>query len=94
MNLIENIISYLRNSRSETEGTAPEGVCPNCWGRQEYAGTIRDLYEDKQIDVNNHKAQYAFVQEFIVNRIKGITLIKGTNSYECPTCRTSVGIEN
>ena len=87
MSLVDTLTNFFGKSKSETEGKTPEGVCPNCWGKQEYDNVMRELYEDKQIDVNNHKANYAFVQEFIVNRIEGITLIKGANSSECPTCK-------
>lgn len=48
---------------------------------------VRELYEDKQVDVNNHKANYAFIQDFIVTRVEGIHLKKGKNSLDCPTCK-------
>ena len=87
MSLIETLIDFFRKPKESTAGTSPDGLCPNCWGKQEYDNVIRELYRDKQIDVNNHKANYAFVQEFIVNRVNGIRLIKGSNSSECPTCK-------
>ncbi len=46
------------------------------------------MYEDKQIEVNNYKASHAFIQEFVVTQLSGIKLVKGNNSFECPTCRT------
>ena len=57
------------------------------WGKQEYDHEIREMYKDKQIDVNNHEANYAFIQDFVVTHIDGIKLKKGNNSFECPTCR-------
>ena len=37
MNLIENIKTYFKNKSENTElQSAPEGVCPNCWGKQEW----------------------------------------------------------
>jgi hypothetical protein len=84
---IENLINFFKKPASETGGQAPEGVCPNCWGAQEYDKTIRELYEDKQIDVNNRQANYAFIQKFVVDRVDGIHLKKGDNGLECPTCR-------
>jgi len=88
MNVIENLISFFIKPESETPGDAPEGYCPNCWGKQEYDTVIRELYRDKQIDVNNHQANYAFIKEFVVNRVDGIRLKKGENGVECPTCRS------
>jgi len=85
--MIETLISFFKKSKNETKKQVPDGFCPNCWGNQEYDNTIRELYEDKQIDVNNHNANYAFVQDFIVTRVKGIHLKKGNNSFECPTCK-------
>lgn len=85
--MIENLIAFFSRSRSETHHKAPEGYCPNCWGTQEYDDEIRELYKDKQIDVNNHKAHYAFIQEFVVKHVDGIRLKKGRSSLECPTCK-------
>ena len=83
--MIDKLISFFK-LKEETTGKTPEGLCPNCWGKQEYDGIIRDMYEDKQIDVNNHQANYAFIQDFVVNKLDGIKLKKGNNSFECPTC--------
>lgn len=85
--MVETIIDFFMQSASETRGQSPQGFCPNCWGEQEYDSMIREMYEDKQIDVNNNQANYAFIQEFVVNRIEGIHLKKGDNSMECPTCK-------
>jgi len=63
------------------------GVCPNCWGEQEYDNVVRDLIEDKQIDVNNHSSRHAFIQDFVVNHISGIHLQKIDNRLECDKCK-------
>ena len=84
--MIETLINFFKKPPSETAGHCPEGLCPNCWGEQEYDNQIRELYREKQIDVNNHSANHAFIQDFVVNKIDGITLQKGVNGYECPTC--------
>ena len=88
--LIEELISFFKKPKEETRNKVPEGLCPNCWGSQEFDNQIRDLYYDKQIDVNNHKANYAFIQGFMVTRLTGIHLRMGNNSLECPTCRTKI----
>ena len=85
--LTEDLIAFFRKSVSKTQGIAPDGLCPNCWGSQEYDGQVRQLYKDKQIDVNNHSANYAFIQDFVVTHLDGIRLKKGANSLECPTCQ-------
>ncbi|MCA1758524.1 MAG: hypothetical protein LC658_02050 [Bacteroidales bacterium] len=84
--MIEKLIAFFKLPPERTKGKTPEGICPNCWGHQEFDNKIRELYADKQIDVNNHQANYAFIQDFMVTHLKGIKLVKGNNSFECPTC--------
>lgn len=86
--MIETLIQYFKKPKEDTKDKTPEGLCPNCWGSQEYDNMVRDLYEDKQIDINNQDANHAFIQDFIITQVQGIKLVKGNNSFECPTCRT------
>ena len=85
--LTQALVSFFKKPASATKTQTPKGLCPNCWGSQEYDGQIRELYRDKQIDVNNHEANYAFIQDFVVTHLDGIRLKKGANSLECPTCK-------
>jgi len=67
--LIMNIVKKLFGSKKkDVFSEVPDGICPNCWGDQEYGNIIRDKFKDQQIPVNNHDstAEYAFIQEFIV----------------------------
>ena len=83
MNLIENIKSYfLAKSNNEETGLSPEGICPNCWGRQEWEGNIY-----KQIKANNitpeSNTYNSFINE-VVTKLDKITLKEDT--YKCTTC--------
>jgi len=84
--MIEKLISFFKLSKDETENKVPDGVCPTCWGHQEYDSKIRKLYQDKQIDVNNHEANHAFIQKFVVENIRGIQLVRDNNMMRCPKC--------
>jgi len=86
MKLAENLMAFFKKPKEETEGQAPEGVCVNCWGVQEYDNMIRDMYRDRQIDVNNHEDHYSFIQDFVVNHLNGIHLIKEDDKLSCPNC--------
>jgi len=88
--MIEKLVNFFKQSAEKTQGKIPEGLCPNCWGEQEYDKMVRELFEDMQIDVNNHKANYGFIQDFVVTQLNGIKLVKGNNSFECPTCKLIV----
>jgi hypothetical protein len=86
--MIEELIAFFKWPQEETKNKTPKGYCPNCWGKQEYDKQIRELYRDKQVEVNNHEANYAFIQDFIVTYLDGIHLKRGNNGLECPTCKT------
>jgi len=90
MSLVETLITFFKKPAEETKGKTPEGMCPNCWGNQEYDLVIRELYKDKQIDVNNHAANHSFINAAVVKRIDGIRLIKGTSGFVCNTCKTII----
>lgn len=83
--MIDEIINWIKNPEKETKDKTPEGICPVCWGYQEYDKKIRMLYYDKQIDVNNHKTKYSLIQDFIKEYIDGIKLKEGEIS-TCPKC--------
>lgn len=85
MDLINNIIQFLKKNDKTKQDNAPEGVCPVCWGYQQYDGKIRTLLKDKQIDINNNKDSYTLIQDFMKNHIDGIKLQEGSVE-SCPTC--------
>lgn len=85
MDYFEQLLEYFNKPKEETENQAPKNVCPVCWGYQEYDHKIRKLFEDKQIDVKNHKKKYTYVRKFVKEHIDGIHLVKGEVK-KCPTC--------
>lgn len=76
---------FKKKKKDET----PVGVCPNCWGRQEYEGKYIAMAKDRQIDINNHDstATKAFIQEFVTTHLDGIRLVKDGNTFVCPSCK-------
>ncbi len=86
MSLIESLTSYFSKSKDVSQNEVPEGLCPNCWGNQKYDNVIREMYVDKQVDVNNKEANHAFIKDFVVKHVDGIQLKKGNTGLECPTC--------
>ena len=81
-------IKYLLGDKRPKEITElSKGHCPNCWGDHEYDNLIREKYKDAQITVNNHNANYAFIQDFIVTHMNGIKLKSAVKGTECPTCK-------
>ena len=85
MDIIDNIVRYFRTNNDKTNETSPKGTCPVCWGNQQYDGKIRDLFQDKQIDVNNHRDSYMIIQDFMKHNIDGVKLKEGVIT-DCPSC--------
>jgi hypothetical protein len=85
MNLIHTLVNFFKNPQEETKDKTPEGLCPVCWGYQQYDGKIRQLFRDKQVDVNNHQESYTLIQQFVKQHLDNITLREG-DIYHCPVC--------
>jgi len=81
------LFSWLFGKKRSPLMEAPDGICPNCWGKQEWDKKYFDIAKDKQIDVNNKEANHAFIQEFIVNHLDGIKLKKHSNYSQCNYCK-------
>lgn len=86
MDIIDNITNYFKDENKDKEASSPEGTCPICWGQQNYDGKIREIFEDRQIDVNNHKDSYMVIQDFVKQNIDGVKLKEGKTK-DCPTCQ-------
>lgn len=73
MDLIKAILSHIQKPEIETRDSAPHGLCPVCWGNQQYDGKIRTILKNKQIDINNHKDSHMIIEEFVkvhINELK------------------------
>jgi len=88
MNLYNAVLKFFTN---KPDGQiAPEGVCPNCWGSQEYANQIREIEKDVQLEVNRGTANYDFIKTFVKTHVEGFRLINKIEGGVCERCQ-SVG---
>ena len=84
--MFESVVNYLKKKDKGEDVAAPDGVCPVCWGYQEYDNQIREIVNDHQINVNAGRENYAFIQDFVVNHVDGIKLKNTIHGTECPRC--------
>jgi len=84
MSLIQNLKSYFKKKENKEEtGPAPEGVCPNCWGKQEWEGEYYKFMKGQ--NGNPSEETYNnFVQD-VARKLDKITLKE--NTYTCETCK-------
>ena len=86
MNIIENLKTYFKQkSKSNTTQKAPKGICPNCWGKQEWEGEFYKKIKANNITPENN-TYTSFVHE-VAEKLDKITLKEDT--YTCETCNTS-----
>ena len=84
MTITESISRYFKaKENKEPVGKAPEGVCPNCWGRQEWEGNYYKLIKARNITPESN-TYTNFIHE-IASKLDKITLQE--DSYECTTCK-------
>jgi len=83
--IVDKIVEFFKKPEDETVDIAPDGMCNLCWGYQNYDGKIREIYKDKQIDVNNKQDSYMRIQKFIKDHIDGYHLKEG-EIHVCPDC--------
>ena len=83
MNLADSIKRFFKaKENKEPTGEAPEGVCPNCWGRQEWEGNYYKLLKARNITPESNTYNN-FIFE-VASKLDKITLKE--DNYECMTC--------
>ena len=87
MNIIQNLKKYFT---SKAEGNiskkAPVGICPNCWGKQEWEGEFYKLNKGNKL-IGNDQTYNNFINKIVENNISGIAI--NQENYECETCKIS-----
>lgn len=83
--LLNAIKDYFKAKlENKKTGAAPEGICPNCWGKQEWDGKFYEKIKANNItpEMNTYTS---FIHE-VVEKLDKITLKEDT--YECTSCKT------
>ena len=84
--LINHLKSYLGQSKNNTALETPEGLCPNCWGRQEYAGAFYEAVKTENLDTNNIDQKTGWVQAYAEKHLIGIQLRERDGQLVCNSC--------
>jgi hypothetical protein len=84
MNIVNSIKNYFTSkSTGNTTKKAPEGICPNCWGKQEWEG---EFYKKIKTGTPNDKTYENFINDVAI-KLDKITLKK--DILVCETCKMS-----
>ena len=86
MNLLENVKNYFNKKKnSDSSVLAPKGVCPNCWGKQDWDGEYYKFIKGE--GGNPTKETYNTFIKDVTRKLGKITVDE--NTYVCETCKTS-----
>ncbi|MFT4831774.1 MAG: hypothetical protein ACI815_001424 [Psychroserpens sp.] len=84
MNLVQNLKNYFKKKDNNQEvGDAPAGICPNCWGKQEWDGEYYKFMKGQNANPSD-ETYTSFVQN-IARNLDKITIKEST--YTCETCQ-------
>jgi hypothetical protein len=85
MNIIQNIKNYFTaKSEGNTTEKSPQGICPNCWGKQEWDGEFYKLNKGNKL-TGNDQTYTNFIYKIVESNIEGILIKEDT--YDCETCK-------
>ena len=94
MSFVDSLVEFIRKPEEQTVDKTPDGLCPVCWGYQQYDKKLRKLFRDKQVDVNSGRDSYMLVQKFVVDHLDGIRLKEG-EVVACTKCgKGDAGAQN
>lgn len=89
MKFLDKLLSLLISDKKVKEGVlVEEKVCPNCWGKQEYGGEVREYVRDStKSNINkDFENQKAFVAQFVETHVTGIRLKSDGDKLVCNGC--------
>ena len=93
MNIIGNLLEFLKAEKRPDNQQAPEGLCPNCWGRQEYGGNFYETVKNHGLDVNSKYPEVGWIKDYAETHLKGIALHRDGDKLACESCKISYRVE-
>jgi len=79
MSIIDNLKTYFKSKSTEK---APQGICPNCWGKQDWDGNYYTFMKGNNGNPSD-ETYNTFIQD-VARKLDKIELSKDT--YTCATC--------
>lgn len=91
MSLVESLIEFLHKKGTKEELVTPEGVCPNCWGREEYAGHFHERLRKENYDITTVDKEVGWINDYANKHLQSIAVKKRPNTDEpyCEKCSVS-----
>ena len=91
MDILQSIVSFLQKKNTPEALKSPEGICPNCWGRDEYAGQFYDRIKQENLDINSTDATVGWITAYANKNFAGLVMKRSTDkeALACEKCKVS-----
>ncbi len=86
MTIIDSILALLKKKGNTELDDVPAGLCPNCWGREEYGGKFYEAVKKNDTDINSKSPNVGWIQDYANKNLSGIRVEHENEQYICPTC--------
>ncbi len=80
--IIDNIKAYFSKKEEKSE-SAPTGMCPTCWGFNEWDGHYYEIVKDKHL-IPGKEIYESFISKIVDEHVR--TTHKHENKLICTTC--------
>ncbi len=88
MSLIQSLLSWLKKKDNlEVTTDTPEGLCPNCWGREEYGGKFYEAVKNHRANANEKDPEKGWIQDYADKNLAGIRLSDKGDQSVCSKCK-------
>ena len=90
--IAKSLIAFLK-SNSDNTTEPPEGLCPNCWGREEYGGKFFERVKNHGFDINSSNPEVGWINDYVEKHLAPIVLFKEDDKHYCSRCKLSFHVE-
>ena len=92
MTIVDSIIKLL--SKKADPKTAPDGICPNCWGRQEYGGHFYEAIKKQTFNIEKMEDNArGWIEDYVDKNLSDIKVHPQGDGVVCDKCRISYSKE-
>ena len=89
MKIADSIIHFLKSGQEKKKSIAPQGICPNCWGREEYGGHFYERLKNHGVDINSSDPDIGWINDYAEKHLRGIKLHEEEGALVCSKCKYS-----
>ncbi|MGB5646646.1 hypothetical protein [Muriicola sp.] len=87
MDLVQSLLDYLKKDDHTDNKETPLGLCPNCWGTQEYGGKFYEASKNYDADVKTPNPNIGWIRDYANKHLAGIALQSHEEGQVCEHCK-------